>query len=69
MVEGMAGRGEGDSITAASAAYLNNPVERTAHTRRFLLSVASVPLGRPLTGSVIAPRKLGVSYRVKVPVG
>jgi hypothetical protein len=31
MVEGMEGGGETDSITAASAAYLNQPLEQTAH--------------------------------------
>jgi hypothetical protein len=32
MVEGINGGGEGESITAASAAYLNKPVELTAKT-------------------------------------
>jgi hypothetical protein len=31
MGEGMEGGGETDAITAASAAYLNQPLERTAH--------------------------------------
>ena len=35
MVERMDGGGERESITAASAAYLNNPLELTAHSAGF----------------------------------
>jgi hypothetical protein len=48
MVEGMEGGGETDSITAASAAYLNHPLKRTGHSGRLWASgkrcsVASPP--------------------------
>ena len=46
MVEGR------ESITAASAAYLNHPVERTAHSARFVAVRVAVPVGRRSPGAL-----------------
>jgi hypothetical protein len=56
LVEGMAGGGERASITAASAAYLNIPVERTAPSVVF--SRCGGAQGPPLTGGVM-PHQFG----------
>jgi hypothetical protein len=46
MVEGRDGRWERDKIPAASAAYLNNRLEQTAHSARFWVRSEPFPVGR-----------------------
>jgi hypothetical protein len=52
IVTGRAYRRERERITAAQAAYLNNPLELTAHSAGFLVISSVFCCGPQLSGSV-----------------
>jgi hypothetical protein len=53
IVEEMDGRRERVHITAASAAYLNHPVERTAYSAGSVFVRGAVPVGRRSPAALI----------------